>query len=86
MQYDNFGFEAKDLMEHGRLGQYIPSWLSLSNDSALTKQHISWLMAWITTEMAEPVRLPLTLALSPLFRRWIDRRFAKKEGAEPPQK
>jgi hypothetical protein len=82
-QKANMGLTLADLMPEGRLGKHLPSSFQLNQQESLPEWQISALLAWVTTEMAEPVRLPLTLVLSPLFRRKLDRWKAKQAEKYP---
>ena len=83
VQFDNFGLDPVTVLE--KVGLRDAAFKLFDIDAShieLSPTKVSLVLAWLSSEVAEPVRVPLTILLSPIVRKRLDKyRAAASQNA-----
>ncbi len=84
LQFNNFGLDPLMLLD--KVGMRETAFRLFNIDAShieMSPTKVSYILAWLSSEVGEPVRIPLTIYLSPKLRKMLDDHKAKRTGLPP---
>ena len=73
-QNNNWGLDPFDLISKVGLEDTVAKYFGVTKDTHLSDRNMSFLLAWVTTEVLEPVRIAFTVLGAKHVRKMIDAR------------